>query len=62
MGVGLVVLVGAPWLGNGEVVIVGGVSSDKSGGGVAPSTSSPLMWLSGFLRCYRVLLGFYGQI
>ena len=31
MGVGLVVLLGAPWLGDGEVVIVGGVYVEKEG-------------------------------
>ena len=25
---------------------------------LSPSTYSPLMWISGLLRCYRVLLGF----
>ena len=31
MGVDLVELVGAPWLGDGEVVIIGGRSSKKAG-------------------------------
>ena len=31
MIVGLVVLVGAPWLGDGEILIVGGGSAEKSG-------------------------------
>ena len=33
------------------------VTLSGNAGGVDPPTSSPLVWLSGFLRRYRVLLG-----